>query len=168
MSNQIKPCHLPDIFEVWEIVKSCSNWLASKGMNHWTKDYDVETIQQKFRETTVFGFLENNVINGVISLSTKPPIYYNKEDFSHFQDPNAKSFYVSMLAVRPELHRKGIASQLMTFVEETAGKYNIPFVRLMHMEPCEELNKFYTKRNYNLTHTRDDEENLMNFYEKKI
>ena len=168
MVNEIKSCKMYNFPAILGIVNSCSDWLSVQGMNHWKEYYTQETVQWKFQNTDIFGLFFDETLSGVVSLSSKMPLYYVQKELSYFQDPESKAFYISMLAVDPIKHKQGIASQLMTFAEDYAGKYDIKFIRLEAYAPYAELNQFYRKRNYNLVQTRDDEGDLMNFYEKKI
>lgn len=163
--TEIKFCTKSHVPAICEIVLSCSNWLASQGMDHWKNYYTTDMIISKYNTTHVAGIFEENVLKGVISLSSKTPSYYLKEDF---QNPDDKAIYLGMLAVKPEFHKKGLATKLMNFSESYALSKNFQVSRLMYFANYKELGEFYSKRGYSLIRTRDDDGDLISFCEKKL
>jgi ribosomal protein S18 acetylase RimI-like enzyme len=168
MSFQFKQCSKKDVPQIFEIVRACSKWLSDIGMEHWNQYYTEDVITRKIEDTTIYGIVENGILQGVVSISPSPPTYYDKVDFNHFQEPDSEARYMSMLATNPVKQKSGLATQLMTYVENEEKKLGIKFMRLDVIREYGKLNGFYQKRNYQYTHWRFDGDDNSNFYEKEL
>ena len=168
MSIQFKKCGKKDVPQIFNIIRACSIWLSDKGMEHWNNYYTEGIISKKIEETTIYGIVENGILQGVVCISPGPPSYYDKVDFDHYQEPEAEARYMSTLATNPEKQRSGLATQLMTYAESEVKRQGIKFMRLDVIREYEELNDFYRKRDYQYTHWRFDGDDNSNFYEKEL
>ncbi|MFZ5955869.1 MAG: GNAT family N-acetyltransferase [Nanoarchaeota archaeon] len=168
MVQEIIKCNEENLEEIWNIVKSCSEWLTEKGMTHWIDYYTKEIVDKKLIKTEVYGLsLDENLI-GCVSLSKSKPAYYRATHLKNFKNQNAEAVYLSMLAILPKFHENGFASKLIDFAEEKTKNLGIGFIRLDAYKPFERLNEFYIKRNYKLVQTRILDRLGMNFYEKSL
>jgi len=168
MSIQFVKCDQKDVAQMFEIIGACSKWLSSKGMEHWNQYYTEDVIARKIEETTIYGIIENGILQGIVSISPDPPSYYDKVDFDHFREPESEARYMSMLAINPNRQKSGLASQLMIYAENEVKKQEIKFMRLDVIREYEELNVFYKRRDYRYTHWRFDGDDNSNFYEKDL
>lgn len=168
MSIQFITCSKKDVPQIFEIIVACSKWLADKGMEHWNQYYTESVITKKIEDTIIYGIIENDILQGVVSISPNPPSYYDKVDFNHFQEPESEARYMSMLATSPDNQKSGLATQLMSYAENEVKKQGIRFIRLDVIREFGELNGFYQKRNYENTHWRFDGDDNSNFYEKEL
>ena len=168
MSFQFITCRQKDVPQIFEIIRACSNWLLDKGMEHWNHYYTEDVISKKIKDTTIYGIIEVDILQGVVSISSNPPSYYDKVDFDNFQESKSEARYMSMLATNPEKQKSGLATQLMTYAESEIKKQGIKFMRLDVIREYVELNDFYQKRNYHYTHWRFDGDDNSNFYEKEL
>ena len=170
MAENIIQYTITDFDLIWRIVKSCSDWLSSNGMNHWTEFYTPERVRHKLENTEVYGYsLDKAGVVGVLSLGTHAPQYYTEAEFRRYLDPQAPAFYLSMLGVLPEFHNQGIASHLLEFSEDFVRRRDVSYLRFDALKADHSLNAFYQKRKYTIVHSEpDSEKDAMNFYEKKV
>jgi ribosomal protein S18 acetylase RimI-like enzyme len=156
---------------VWNIIDTCSKWLETSGMSHWTNYYTKQLIDKKLSSQEVYIAKVNGNPVAAVTLDQNPVDYYEAQDLSHFEQPEAAAIYVTALAVLPEKQKQGLASQLVTFAETTAKARGIKYIRFDCRASYEVLVNFYQKRGYCIRGTiLDTEDNNEPYYlmEKQI
>ncbi len=153
-----------DLESVWAIIKSDSDWLAEKGLDHWRKYYTREKIAQKIGGSEVYLAYQNNDLVGTVTLDTNPVEYYRPEEMNQFTDPDASGLYVTALAVLPDKQGQGIASELMEFADSEAKKKGVKYVRFDCRAAYTDLVNFYKKRGYKVAGETVDEEDNNELY----
>ncbi len=149
-----------DLDSVWGIIKSDSDWLAEKGLDHWRKYYTREKVQRKIYGQEVYLAYQNNNLAGTVTLDTNPVEYYRPEEMNQFTEPDASGLYVTALAVVPAKQGQGIASKLMEFADSEAKKKGVKYIRFDCRAAYKELVDFYKKRGYKVIgETLDEEDN---------
>lgn len=159
-----------DIDKVWGVVKSCADWLLTqKGLDHWSSYYTREIIEKKIKTQEVLLIYEGDEVVGTMSLDSKPVGYYTEKNLSNFADPTAKAVYVSIVAVRPEFQRRGIASRLMESADEITKSRGIAYIRFDCRKEYVELVNFYQKRGYKIvgSFSEGEDQNYL-LMEKKV
>ncbi len=168
MTNNIIKAKESEIESVLKILNSCTNWLCSKGMNHWQGAHTEDSVSKKIKEKEVYIIVHNNLFAGTITISTNPPKYHNEEDQKFWKEPNGSAIYVSGLCVIPEYQNKGLAKKLLKFAEKEAKNRKMKYLRLDAVSNYVELTEFYLKRGYVLVGKRQIKDNESNFFEKEI
>lgn len=167
MAKLIKKAKESDWKIVLEILTSCTDWLSQQGMGHWEGVNTKEGVIRSIKENTVFVLFDNEKAVGTITVSDKRPFYY-KEDYSLWEEPLASAVYISKLAVLPDYHRKGLASELLQFVENKARKKGIYYVRLDAVAHYKKLTDFYLERGYKIVGKGVFGNIEGNFFEKSL
>jgi len=153
----IKETGLKGLSSYWKIVKKCSDWMLSLGWDHWDGYYVPERLKKKINNEKVYlGYLEKRPI-ATITLSLKTSGFIN-QGLRNFNEPQAKAFYISTLAVLPSEQGKGFASQLLDFVEEKGTREGIKYLRLSTRASWKKVVNFYLHRNYKIKGTISDNE----------
>lgn len=143
----IKPARINDLDSVWEIIKSCSDWLEIRGLDHWAKYYTKDLVAQKITTQEVFLYFNRQRPIAIITLDTKHVSYYTEKDISSFTYTKS-SGYITALAVFPNMQNQGVASKLLNFVENASKGKGIEYIRLDCRNSYKELVSFYIKRGY--------------------
>lgn len=145
---EIRPATLQDLDVVWKMVEICSDWLVTKGFDHWKKYYSKELVEKKLKTQEVFiGSLDDNPV-ATVTMDMNPVDYYTPEDMSRFANQNAMAVYITALAVLPEKQGAGLASQMMQMVEGKTREKGAKYLRLDCRESYQDLVRFYANRGF--------------------
>ncbi|MDD2224615.1 MAG: GNAT family N-acetyltransferase [Candidatus Shapirobacteria bacterium] len=148
-TNRLERATEKDVDKVFEVIKADGDWLLKeKGLDHWSSYYTREIMENKVKKQEVYLTYKNNEVVGTISFGEYPPDYYVLKNREAFTDPKAKALYLSSLAIKPEFHGQGIASDLMNFADSTAKSRGAEYVRFDCREEYGDLVNFYIKRGY--------------------
>lgn len=167
MDEEIRLLDISNFDELKELIITCADWLSSQGFHHWSEYYSKDRIKEKLLKTQVYGLFIDQKLICSVSLSNIPPNYYEKKDFKFFKIKDSNPTYLSMLAVYPKFHKKGIASKMLKFSEEISKK-NSNAIRIDVLKVLKELNNFYEKRRFSIVKEISKRDVEMNYYEKKL
>jgi|GEM_PF-1391239 len=138
-----------DLDTVWGLIEKDANWLSKeKGFSHWSSYYTKDVMKKKLLSEEVFLINNDRKVVGTVTLDQRPVEYYITTEISSFKDRQASALYISALAVDPDLHGQGIASDLLLFAEEESKKRKIKYIRFDCRAEYQELVHFYEKRGY--------------------
>ena len=146
--QEIKRASVEDVDIVWRIIDFNSQWLLKNGHSHWADFYTRDRVWKKIKSADVRIAFVNDLSVATITMDTKRVSYYTHQDMEKFAEPDAEAIYISALAVLPDYHGRGIASQLMDMAETEAGAGRIKYARLDCKALYPELVNFYRKRDY--------------------
>lgn len=134
---------------VFGIIKEDSEWLLKeKGLNHWSDWYTKEKVEEKLEDWDVYLAYRNSKAVGTMSVSEKKLGYYLQESIDMFAEPKARALYISMLGVKPNFQKQGVASDLLKKTEKVAKEKEIEYIRFDCREEYIDLVNFYLKRGY--------------------
>lgn len=169
-SAQLTKASREDLAAVWQLVKADAQWLSDvKQLRHWLDYYTQEMINNKIHQQEVYLFSEKDLPIATISMDQKPVPYYSDKELSAFAEKDAQALYLSTLAVKPEFHGKGVASYLLTMIEQIAKTRHIRYLRFDCRAEYQELVLFYKKRGFAVVGTFSEGEGQNYFLmEKKI
>lgn len=165
---------------VYSIIEKDAKWLMdTMNMHHWQDYYSKERMQEKYDSgTKIFLLKDKGLSVATISLSLFVPDYYtvNQDGFdgksvnyvSKFSNPEASALYVTALAVDPQHHGRGYASELMKFIEKYAQENNVKYIRFDARGDYDALMKFYKKRGYKIVGEMPDGDEVYYLFEKKV
>jgi len=148
-TTKIEKVGVDKIETVWGIIREDSEWLSKeKGLNHWSDWYTKERVEEKFEDWDVYLAYRNSKAGGTMSVSEKKLGYYLQESIDMFAEPKARALYISMLGVKPNFQKQGVASDLLKKAEEVAKEKGIEYIRFDCREEYTDLVNFYLKRGY--------------------
>jgi GNAT superfamily N-acetyltransferase len=164
----IKRATVSDMDLVLNILSASADWLSSNGMDHWKGAHTAEKVLKRFQDREIYLLYYNDIPVGTIALSTMPPFYYNETDKEFWKDKSAPAMYISSLAVLPNYHGKGFATELVKFAERRAIEEGYKYIRFDAVGYYTKLTKFYLDRNYKIVGKRLTRDTESNFFEKSL
>ncbi|MEK6981556.1 MAG: GNAT family N-acetyltransferase [Candidatus Micrarchaeota archaeon] len=168
MTYFIKKAGSTDWKAIFDILSTCTDWLAEQAMNHWKGGHTKEKVIKRIEEKEVYIAYYEHLAVGTITLSLFAPFYYNENDKKFWNDEIASAIYVSALAVLPKYQDKGVATELLKFAEQKAREMGIYYIRFDAVSYYVKLNEFYLKNGYEIVGKRITGNLESNFFEKKI
>jgi ribosomal protein S18 acetylase RimI-like enzyme len=135
-----------DAAEIFQLVKTCSDWLLEQGFDHWASWYTQEKVAEKINDCQVFFWRLNGKVVACVALS----LHYDDELRKIFQSPDVPAVYMGMLGVHPEAMQHGLGKQILAFVEEQTREQGISRVRFDCRAEIEALVNFYMHADYGI------------------
>ena len=123
-----------------KILNECADWLSQQGLAHWEGFYTEERITAYVEERSFYLLAYREKPIGTLCLTLKGETNIWPDD--------ARSVYISALAVLPAFHRLGFASSLLSFAERSARSLDAMRIRLDAAKHHSELTGFYVRRGY--------------------
>ena len=125
--------------EFWDVIIACSEDLNDKGMSHWIDHKKPEVQETLLRpEDDIFIIRDNGRAIGTVLITEDP----EEPDF----------FWISKLAVLPDLQGKGYGKNILGFAEsqikEKGGDFAVLDFAFYEDGRNDELEKFYRNRGY--------------------
>lgn len=168
--NQKISVALPVDFEVIRrIIQDCSKHLASQGYSNWER-YDEASINKLIYSGELFVLRDNEVAVGTVMISEYPPPFYNDYDKKMWEEPKAKAYYFTVLAVHPNYQGKGYSNTLLSFTEEYVRTSGGKYLRMTFFSANKSLESYYEKKGFSFKQSRlVPELNLtLSFGEKQV
>lgn len=127
-SNEIRKAQQEDIGEIMELIAKCVQAMQAGGSDQWDEDYpNREIIGQDIEGGTLYAYIENESVAGIIVLDEQPHELYGEIKWSQEQ---GRHLIMHRLAVHPEVQGKGIARKLIAFSEEYARSQGYSSIRM--------------------------------------
>ncbi len=134
------------IAELHSILEACGlDMLERFGLGHWIPAYPLELMQQDAITRNVYAVREGLRAVATFTVSTQAPDYYQMD---MWQNPSARAFYVSRLAVMPAYQDRGIGRWCMRQIEQLATAAECSVVRLDAYYKHLRLFEFYQRLGY--------------------
>jgi len=128
--------------DVYNIIKSCADDMAKKGLHHWLPYYKIENIKQNIDNQKVY-IVEDEGSKIIATFTLDNEIPYTMKDLNE-----ENSLYLSKLAVLPSYSNKGIGSKCIQFIEKYAKENKYKYIKFDVYNKSEQTIKFYQKNGY--------------------
>lgn len=117
-----------DLPQVLELYKAVVENMLSCGILQWSDEYpNKEVLSSDIdRGELILGLNKKQIVSAFVMNCDADPDYYSAD----WQYPNAKWCVVHRLCVSPSFHRKGLATQVMEYVEQTAKEEGFEAIHL--------------------------------------
>ncbi|MBI2655946.1 GNAT family N-acetyltransferase [Candidatus Woesearchaeota archaeon] len=135
---------LKDFNRAYGIILECSKWLKSKGIKQWNPPYPKKLYKQEIISGNVYFFTKGKIINGVATLSRKPPVYYPR----NLRRYDKNVMYICRLAVPRKFKGKEIGKKMLQKIEILLKSDNIKKLKLDIMKSNKFLNRYYKKAGF--------------------
>lgn len=150
MNITIEKAHLEDIDELEMLYNDVCDYLETKEYNPGWRKGCFPT-----REDAAY-FLEDDAlytagIDGKIIASialSHSPNGESNEETRYMEAEYSDILFIHIVAVHPDYLRKGIASEMLSFAEQTAERENVKFLRLYVYETNDVAIRTYEKNGY--------------------
>lgn len=127
-SNEIRKAQAEDTGEIMELISKCVQVMQAGGSDQWDENYpNLEVISQDIERGTLYTYIDNDAIAGIIVLDEQPHELYREIKWSQEQ---GRHLIMHRLAVHPEVQGKGIARKLIAFSEEYARSQGYSSIRM--------------------------------------
>lgn len=137
-----------DLSLIMDMYSKCKKDMIKKGNDQWDGEYpDKKTIGLDIKEKNLYVIVEKGVCVAAIALNEmQAPEYENV----NWQLKYGKCLVIHRLAVSPDFQGRGIAKNIMKFVEEKALLNAYKSIRLDTYCKNESAINFYKKCSYNI------------------
>lgn len=126
--KEIRKAQIEETGEIMELIAKCVQAMQAGGSDQWDDSYpNREVIGQDIERGTLYTYIDNEAIAGIIVLDEHPSELYQSIQWSQEQGSH---LIMHRLAVHPEVQGKGIARKLIAFAEEYARQSGYSSIRL--------------------------------------
>ncbi len=118
MNLTFRKAKTEDLPEILCLYKAVVENMISSGINQWSDEYpNKEVLSEDIRkEELILGVIDGRIAAAFVMNEFADEDYYKAD----WQYPHASWCVVHRLCVSPALHRQGLATAVMMYVEETA------------------------------------------------
>lgn len=117
-----------DLIEVLYLLKVCVADMNEQGYKHWNNAYPgADLMSKSIEKGELYLYKERGICKGMVILSEEEPEDYKKIEW---QGGTGKVLFIKFLAVHPMWQGKGVAKQLLGFIETFAKQYNYKSMRI--------------------------------------
>lgn len=145
---EVKLATEKDLEKVYGILSQCAAKLKERELNDWTSYYTKERVESKLKDGVMYLVLIDSNEVACFGLAKQVIYYYTETDNKQFTAPEEKAWYLSALAVDPQIQGQGIGSKILKYVEQKALDAGIKHIRLDCNATDPVLRKFYQGNNY--------------------
>ena len=146
MNQIIRKASTQDIVAVTRLLVDCAHSMSHQGMQHWIGVYDEKSVHENIMEKQVYVLEQEQHIVGCIALGEQPAAYYQ----DCWPDAPDADFYITQLAVRPELQGQGFGKKLVKFCIDKAGNHSLQLDAVDHYPA---LLEFYQRLGFSIIAT---------------
>ena len=112
------------MFLIREVVKD----MNERGMYNWNLGYpNLEIVQQDIAEKNMYVAFDNGILAGIMTLNEQIPPEHNLISWKFSEN---KVLVIHRFAVLPLWQNKGIAKEMIQYVEQFAAKSGYSSIRL--------------------------------------
>ena len=116
-----------DLSSILDIVSNCTKLMKSQGIYQWDEFYpNSDIIENDIKCGDSYVLKDNGKCVGYFSMNEEEPPEYSQINW--FSD-GRKVLFTHRLSVDPEFQGKGIAKQVLRFIEDFAAKNNYSSIR---------------------------------------
>lgn len=157
---------LSDTSAIMDIYNKATIDLNKRKILQWDEVYpDPETIKKDIISKTLFCYLDDKIIKGVIVLNEFQDDEYKSIDWKY---SSSQCLVIHRLCVDPRFQNQGIAKKLMNFAEQFAKNNHYKCIRLDSFVDNDKSNYFYENLNYHKAEIVSFRKGKFYCYEKKI
>ena len=108
-THNIRKAHKADIAAITELLQRCAEAMSDQGMHHWLGVYDEASVAANLDKKSVYVLEKDQHLLGCIALGRHKADYYQ----DCWPEAPEADFYITQLAVDPNVQGKGYGRQLM-------------------------------------------------------
>lgn len=138
---------------------------ARFGRGHWSGASSLATLRKHARARQLHVVELEGEIVATFTLSPRKIAFYSK---SWFADPDASALYLTNMAVRPDVQRRGIGRWIMGRIENLARADGCGAVRFDAYDADAGAGEFYRKCGYHCVHRGSIGGTALEYYEKTL
>ena len=143
---EIKKASSYDLIDILFLLKQCTLDMNMKGFKQWNSaNPSPDLIKEDIEKGTLYLFIDNAIVKGMINLSDEIPEEYNQISWKNSAD---KILYIKRFAIHPYWKQSDISNKLMEFAEQYAKDNNFKGIRLDALDSYPADEKFFTDRKY--------------------
>lgn len=137
-----------DFNEVKQIIEDGKEYHLKNNINQWFESYpDDKLISEDLNSNQCFVYEENNIIQGVMSLTIGKDENYNNVDGS-FLVNNDNYCSIHRLGVKKEYYGKGVAKQLFDYAYLFAFNHHVDALRIDTSDENKVMTNLIVKKGY--------------------
>jgi GNAT superfamily N-acetyltransferase len=135
------------------------------GRGHWSSVSTVATLKRHALASQLHVVELDDEIVGTFTLNARKIPFYRK---SWFANPDDSALYLTNMAVRPDMQRRGIGRWVMARIEELAREQRCGAVRFDAYDAPAGAGAFYQKCGYVCVHRGRIGQTALEYYEKVL
>ena len=135
------------------------------GRGHWTGVSSLPTLRKHARAKQLHVVELDGEIVATFTLSPRKISFYRKDWFAN---PDGTALYLTNMAVRPDVQRRGVGRWIMSRIEDLAQESGCGAVRFDAYDANAGAGEFYRKCGYTCVHGSSVGETALEYYEKTL
>lgn len=170
MNNlKVRKAELQDIDNTYSVIEQCRDLLAEQGMVNWER-YTKEKVERLVMSNDMFILTKGVETVGTVKISNTTPSFFSEEDMEKWENPGAKAFYFTVLAVSPKYQGCGYGTILLNYTENYAKSQGISYLRMTMFSDNLPLTNYYLRRGFTFRQKRQVAELglTLSFGEKRL
>jgi Acetyltransferases len=117
-----------DLSDILELISNCIKYMERQGIYQWNKFYpDSELIENDITSEDCYVLKDNEKCVAYVAINEEQAPEYSQINW--FTD-GRKVLVIHRLSVHPEFQGKGIAKEILKFIEDFANKNSYSSIRL--------------------------------------
>lgn len=162
----IRKAQFEDIPIIMELIKATISDMEKQGVHQWDEVYpDEAVIRKDISEKSLYVFIEDNKIKGIIVLNENQDKEYQDLQWEY---DSGNQLVIHRLCVHPIFQGQGVAKKLIQFAEEVAKEDNYEAIRLDSFVKNLWACKLYEKAGYKRVGTVNFRKGPFYCYEKDM
>ncbi|GAB3042093.1 GNAT family N-acetyltransferase [Virgibacillus ainsalahensis] len=158
--EQVLPNEYKKISEVYEIIKLSGEYMfKEQGLVHWRSPYPVEAIKKNCQERKVF--LAKDIETNIYVHTFQLECISSSLNESHVA-------IINKFATLPEFEGRGIGKLSTDYIEEYCRDKNVKKISLDVFDKSEHAIRFYNRRGFDITGTKQTKHFTVYIMEKDI
>lgn len=117
-----------DIEAITELLQRCAEAMSSQGMHHWLGVYDQASVAANLNKKSVYMLEKDQRLMGCIALGRDKADYYQ----DCWPEAPAAEFYITQLAVEPDVQGNGYGKQLVQYCLDIVGDASVQLDAVDH------------------------------------
>jgi ribosomal protein S18 acetylase RimI-like enzyme len=135
-----------DISDIFDIISNCTKHMESQGVYQWNEFYpNADAIGNDIESEYGFVFKDHGKCIAYVAINEEQSPEYSQ---IKWVSDGRKVLVIHRLSVHPEAQGKGIAKQMLHFIEDVATKNNYSCIRLDAYSGNETALKLYENFGY--------------------
>jgi ribosomal protein S18 acetylase RimI-like enzyme len=127
-THNIRKAHKADIAAITELLQRCAEAMSDQGMHHWLGVYDEASVAVNLDKKSVYVLEKDQHLLGCIALGRHKADYYQ----DCWPEAPEADFYITQLAVDPDVQGNGYGKQLMQYCLGIVGDASLQLDAVDH------------------------------------
>lgn len=132
MNMQISNAILQDVPAIMKLLSAVIEKMQGMDLTNWSEKYPSQKrVEEDIMQKTLYKAVVEDKIIGIVTIDDSQNKAYNQIEWGIDLDVNSdKALVVHRLGIHPEMQGKGVAKEIMTFVENHAQNNGYAAIRL--------------------------------------